>query len=63
MTCTGLGHTNKPFGVTVDEGGHVVGTTGVAAEVSDCLVPALKGLVFPCLAGTGVCGVEQILLE
>jgi hypothetical protein len=55
--------TNRSSSVTVDDDGHVVGATGVADDVSACLVRALDGLVFPCLAGAGVCGVEQILLE
>ena len=52
-----------PFSVTIDDDGHVTGATGVTPEVSDCIVSALKDVVFPCLAGAGVCGTDQILVE
>jgi hypothetical protein len=62
-SCGGPTDPYQTFSITVDGDGHVVGTTGVEADVSDCLVRALQGLVFPCLAGGDVCGVEQILVE
>jgi hypothetical protein len=54
--CGGPSQSNEPFQITLDESGQLVGTTGLSVEVSDCLVRALAGLAFPCLAGAGVCG-------
>ena len=50
-----------PFGVTLDGAGRVVGTSGLSAEASSCVLAALDGLVFPCLAGASLC--ETVLVE
>lgn len=55
-TCGGPAEINQPFQITLDDSGRIAGTTGILADVSDCLVRALGDLTFPCLAGAGVCG-------
>jgi radical SAM superfamily enzyme YgiQ (UPF0313 family) len=49
------------FTVTLDGDGRVAGVSGLSADVADCMLSALKDLVFPCLAGASLC--EAFILE
>jgi hypothetical protein len=55
-TCGGPAERDQPFQINIDDSGRVAGTTGIAADVSDCLVQALQEPRFSCLAGAEVCG-------
>jgi len=51
----------QAFTVTLDDDGRVVAVTGLDTEVADCMLAALKDLVFPCLAGGSLC--EAFIVE
>jgi hypothetical protein len=49
--------------ITIDANGLVVETSGLSSEISSCLLKALDGLVFPCLAGSTICQKETVIIE
>jgi hypothetical protein len=59
--CGGPGFDSMGFDIIVDGNGRVVDATGLSPEVASCLLAALSGLVFPCLAGATLC--EYLLIE
>jgi hypothetical protein len=61
--CHGTAGTSSAFSITIDQNGQVVGTTGLSSDVASCLMTALQGLVFPCLADAQICQEEAVLLE
>jgi radical SAM superfamily enzyme YgiQ (UPF0313 family) len=59
----GSPHSSEAFGITVDANGQVVGATGLPSDVEACLVAALRGLSFPCFAGSELCQSELVFIE
>ena len=62
--CTGGNiNPNITVTITIDANGRVVETSGLTSEISSCLLKALDGLVFPCLAGSMICQRETVYIE
>jgi hypothetical protein len=49
-------------GMTIGADGSVAGTFGFRPDESACVLKALEGLTFPCLAGTSICYDWQVVL-
>jgi anaerobic magnesium-protoporphyrin IX monomethyl ester cyclase len=61
--CEGKRNPAPALEIVVDQTGQVAGVQNLPSEIASCLMAALEGLTFPCLAGSTICQEEAVIIE